>query len=105
MNQHNGQDDCEACQEVTASLENLEQAIQRYANAINDGEVATIVAESVVVFETMRMNPDGSDGRMISWTIPSKHWSLATAVGLLEMGEAYIKRDLVPVNVQEHDHG
>lgn len=99
-------DECEHCAEVTAAVENLKEAIQRYANATNAShEVPVFVAESVVVYETMRMNPDGSDGRAIQWTIPSDHWSLATAVGLLEMGQAYIKADLVKVRVEDESDG
>jgi len=103
MSEHDGEEPCAHCAEVTAALENLKEAVQRYANATNAEEVPVFVAESVVVYETMRMNPDGSDARAIWWTIPSDHWSLSTAVGLLDMGIEYIKADLVKVRVQD-DH-
>jgi hypothetical protein len=95
--------DCN-CKEVEAAVENLKQAVQQYANAVNSTpDIPVFVAESVVVYETMRMNPDGSDGRSIQWTIPSDHWSLATAVGLLDMGMGYIKADLIKVRVERED--
>lgn len=104
MNDDNEHPDGCNCEAVSAAVENLKEAIQQYANANNaHPDIPVFVAESVVVFETMRMNPDGSDGRSISWTIPSDHWSLATAVGLLEMGQEYIKADLVKVRVERED--
>lgn len=89
--------------EVIAATDNLRDAIQRYANANNYLDNPVMVAESVVVYETMRLNPDGSDGRAIWWTIPSDHWSLATAVGLLEMGKEYIQAELVRVKFNHDD--
>lgn len=96
--------DCESAPnapEVEAAVERLKDAIQNYA--VVRGERNCIVTEAVVVYEEMLMDDEGTAMRAINWTIPTDNFSLAGAVGLLDMGAEYIKRDLIPVRTKNEE--
>lgn len=79
----------------------LKEAIQHYINEHSDRP--TMLDQAVVIWEEVGFDDDGEPFRMVNWTIPTDNFSLAMAVGLCDLGRAYIQRDIVRVKVLEED--
>lgn len=94
---------CEHCDsdEVKEAVERLKDAIQNYATI--RGNRNCVVTEAVVVYEEMVFDDDGEAMRAVNWSIPTDNFSLAGAIGLLDLGAEYIKRDLIPQKVMRDD--
>lgn len=73
-------------------LEGLAAALQAYA--VDAEDAAVLVTAAVVVLEVVRMDDDGHPIRRILYTIPDDSTTMAAALGLLEAGQHYVRRDL-----------
>lgn len=78
--------------ELTPELEALALAIQAHASAQAD-EGNPLVTQAVVVYETVALDDDGTPMRRISYTVPTENFSVSGAVGLIEAGGHYLRRD------------
>lgn len=76
-------------------LDRLRDAVQDYASEFHSEEGPVLLSEAVVIFEIVTMTDDGETGRCISYTIPTDNFSLSGALGLLEAGKHYIRRDIL----------
>lgn len=71
----------------------LGQAIQEFANASLDQP--GIVTQAVVIFEVMSVSDEGQSQEQIQYTVPTDNFSMSGALGLVEAGRYYIRRDIL----------
>lgn len=80
--------------ELAPTLAAIAEAVQVHASEISrDGNV--LLVQAVVVFECVSYDESGEPGRRISYTIPTENFSLSGALGLMDAGRYYLRRDIL----------
>ena len=77
------------------ALEKLRDAIQEWVNVQHAEDAPCLLSEAVVIYECVTYTDDGTPGRALSYTIPTDNFSLSGALGLLDAGRYYIRRDVL----------
>jgi hypothetical protein len=81
--------------ELHDSLVKLREAVQDWVNVQHSEEGPCLLSEAVVIYECVSYTEQGEPGRAISYTIPTDNFSLSGALGLLDAGRYYIRRDIL----------
>ena len=83
--------------EKRPELEALRDAVQALSNAIDNEP--HLVDQAIVVWESVSFAEDGEPQRMVRYACPTDNFSITGAIGLLEAGTYYVRRDVL------HDDG
>lgn len=81
--------------EPAEALAALREAVQAWVNVQHAADAPCLLSEAVVIYECVMMDDDGQTGRALSYTIPTDNFSLSGALGLLDAGRYYIRRDIL----------
>lgn len=79
--------------ELSPEVEELAKAVQRFVASRGDG--STLVSQALVLWESVSFDDDGEAQRSISYTCPTDNFSPSGAIGLLDAGRFYIRRDIL----------
>lgn len=82
-------------------VEALLAAIQELANELADEP--ELIDQAIVVWESVSFADDGETQRCIRYTVPTDNFSLSGAIGLLEAGKHYVKRDAIGYFAQDDE--
>lgn len=78
---------------LSPQVEELAAAVQRFV-AETGGE-SVLVSQALVIWEAVSFGEDGEPQRQISYTCPTDNFSPSGALGLLESGRFYIRRNVL----------
>jgi hypothetical protein len=70
----------------------VREAIQNLINAVEDEPA--LLDSAVVIWEAVSFDGDEVQ-RSISYTVPTDNFSMSSALGLIEAGKHYIRRDIL----------
>lgn len=75
----------------------LAAAVQRFVaeTGAETGGESVLVSQALVIWEAVSFGEDGEPQRQISYTCPTDNFSPSGALGLLESGRFYIRRDVL----------
>lgn len=85
----------------SSPLEAVAEAIQNLANALSDEP--ELVDNAIVVWESVSFDEAGDPQRCIRYAIPTDNFSMSGALGLLEAGKFYVRRDVFRQYQDEDD--
>lgn len=77
---------------LSPEVDELAAAVQKFASQITEEDV--LVSQAVVLWEAVSFDGDGTPQRQIKYCIPTDNFSLTGALGLLDGGRHYIRRDI-----------
>ena len=78
---------------LSPQVEELAAAVQRFV--AETGDESVLVSQALVIWEAVSFGEDGEPQRQISYTCPTDNFSPSGALGLLESGRFYIRRDVL----------
>jgi hypothetical protein len=78
--------------ELAPEVQAVREAIQNLINAIEDEPM--LLDSAVVVWEAVSFDGDEVQ-RCIRYTVPTDNFSMSSALGLIEAGKHYIRRDIL----------
>jgi hypothetical protein len=81
--------------EEVEPLTGVREAIQALVNAIEDEP--HLLDCAVVIWEAVSFAEDGETQRCIRYAVPTDNFSMSAALGLLEAGKHYIRRDALGI--------
>lgn len=77
--------------DLSPEVQAVREAIQNLINSIEDEPA--LLDSAVVVWEAVSFDEDGETQRRISYSVPTDNFSISAALGLIEAGGYYIRRD------------
>lgn len=84
---------------MTEELDAVRDSIQGLVNAIEDEP--HLLDSAVVIWEAVSYSDDGEPQRCIRYAVPTDNFSMSAALGLLEAGKHYIRRDALGIGDDE----
>lgn len=78
-------------------LETLRDAVQDFANVqrAEQGHGPGLVDVSLVIWEEVAFDDDGTTMRRIRYAVPSDNFSLSSGLGLIEAAREFVRGDIL----------
>jgi hypothetical protein len=81
--------------DLAPEVQAVREAIQNLINVIEDEP--HLLDSAVVIWEAVSFDDDEVQ-RCISYTVPTDNFSMSSALGLIEAGKHYVRRDILGAN-------